>query len=60
MVELEAKNIDIETIQLELDMLKEEKEELLIQLQTGGEVSESDGIHSLSEDELKSQNMKLR
>jgi hypothetical protein len=34
--ELEAKNIDIETIQLELEMLKEEKEELLNQIQMGG------------------------
>jgi len=45
---------------LELDALKDEKEELLNQMQLMSQMSQEDALAGLSEDELKSQNNKLR
>ena len=45
---------------MELDALKDEKEELLNQMQLMSQMSQEDALAGLSEDELKSQNNKLR
>lgn len=50
----------MEIVQLELDALKDEKEELLNQMQLMSQMSQEDALAGLSEDELKSQNNKLR
>lgn len=60
MTELEGKNIDIEAIQLELEILKEEKEELLSQIRMGSELNENEAIHAMGEEEVRKQNNKLR
>ena len=57
---MEAKQADVEIVQLELDALKDEKEELLNQMQLMSQMSQEDALAGLSEDELKSQNNKLR
>jgi hypothetical protein len=57
---VEAKQADVEIVQLELDALKDEKEELLNQMQLMSQMSQEDALAGLSEDELKSQNNKLR
>lgn len=54
--EIEGKQADMEIVQLELDALKDEKEELLNQMQLMSQVSQEDALAGLSEDELKSQN----
>eukprot|EP00347_Sterkiella_histriomuscorum_P006662 403351912 len=59
--DVEAKQIEIETIMLEIDALKDEKEELLNQLRASSEIQgDSSSLSGLTEDELKSQNTKLR
>lgn len=50
----------MEIVQLELDALKDEKEELLNQMQLMSQMSQEDALAGISEDELKSQNNKLR
>jgi hypothetical protein len=57
---VEAKQADVEIVQLELEALKDEKEELLNQMQLMSQMSQEDALAGLSEDELKSQNNKLR
>jgi len=57
---VEAQQADVEIVQLELDALKDEKEELLNQMQLMSQMSQEDALAGLSEDELKSQNNKLR
>ena len=57
---MEAQQADVEIVQLELDALKDEKEELLNQMQLMSQMSQEDALAGLSEDELKSQNNKLR
>ena len=61
-LEIEAKAADIEIIQLEIDALKDEKEDLLNQMRIASEINQNqeDALAGLSEDELKSQNQKLR
>jgi hypothetical protein len=38
---------------LEIEVLKDEKEELLNQIKMGAEVNENDVIHAMGEDELR-------
>jgi len=60
--EIEAKAADLEILQLEIEALKDEKEDLINQMKLAAEMNESqdDALAGLSEDELKSQNQKLR
>jgi chromosome segregation ATPase len=59
---LEGKSADIEIIQLEIEALKDDKEQLLEQMRMASELNanQDDALAGLSEDELKSQNQKLR
>lgn len=57
---MEAKQADLEIIQLEIDALKDEKEELIQQMKMAAEIQHDQALAGLSEDELKSQNQKLR
>ncbi|CDW91225.1 UNKNOWN [Stylonychia lemnae] len=58
--EVEARQLDIETIQLEIDALKDEREELISQIKMSSEINDQASLAGLTEDELKSQNTKLR
>lgn len=60
--EIEAKAADLEILELEIEALKDEKEDLINQMKLAAEMNESqdDALAGLSEDELKSQNQKLR
>ena len=59
---MEGKSADIEIIQLEIEALKDDKEQLLEQMRMASELNanQDDALAGLSEDELKSQNQKLR
>lgn len=59
-VEIDLKVMDLETLQLEIEALKDDKDELLAQMKMGSEVNENDVIHAMNEDELRTQNNKLR
>ena len=52
--ELAMKALDIEAMQLEIEALKDEKEELINQMKMGSEINENDAIHALGEEELRS------
>jgi hypothetical protein len=51
-LELETKKADIEIIELELDALKDEKEDLLSQLELMSQIPLENPLASLSKDEL--------
>jgi hypothetical protein len=51
-LELETKKADIEIIELELDALKDEKEDLLSQLHLMSQIPLENPLDSLSKDEL--------
>mmetsp|Transcript_7730 Transcript_7730/g.11981 ORF Transcript_7730/g.11981 Transcript_7730/m.11981 type:complete len:253 (-) Transcript_7730:2560-3318(-) len=58
---VQAHQIDIEANNLEIEMLKEEKQELLAEMTENSKLeAEEDVLNSLSADELKQQNRKLR
>lgn len=50
----------MEANQLEIEMLREEKDELLAEMTENNKLAEDDILNSLSSDELKQQNRKLR
>ena len=50
----------MEANQLELEMVKEEKDQLLEEMTENNKLAEDDILNSLSSDELKQQNRKLR
>lgn len=55
-VEIEAKAADLEILQLEIEALRDEKEELINQMKLAAEMNanQDDALAGLSEDELKS------
>lgn len=57
---LQAHKIDIEANQLEVEMLREEKQELLAEMMDNSKLEQEDVLNSLSSDEVKQQNRKLR
>lgn len=57
---VQANKIDIEANQLELEMLKEEKQELLAEMMDNSKLEQEDILNTLSTDEIKQQNRKLR
>ena len=58
--ELQAAKIDLEANQIEIEMLKDEKQELLAEMTENSKLEGEDIVNSLSADELKQQNRKLR
>jgi len=50
---MQANKIDMEANHLELEMLKEEKDELLAEMTENNKLAEDDILNSLSSDELK-------
>jgi len=50
---IQANKIDLEANTLEIEMLKEEKQELLAEMTETSKVAEDDILNSLSSDELK-------
>lgn len=58
--ELQAAKIDLEANQIEIEMLKDEKQELLAEMTENSKLEGEDILNSLSADELKQQNRKLR
>jgi len=52
--------IDLEANNLELEMIKEEKQELLAEMTDASKLAEDDVLNTLSQDEVKQQNRKLR
>ena len=57
---IQGNKIDLEANQLEIDALKDEKTELLAEMTENSKIVEDDILNSLSTDELKQQNRKLR
>lgn len=57
---IQGNKIDLESNQLEIDALKDEKSELLAEMTENSKIVEDDILNSLSTDELKQQNRKLR
>ena len=58
--ELQASKIDLEANQIELDLVKDEKAELLAEMTESSQAQQDDILNSLSQDEVKQQNRKLR
>jgi hypothetical protein len=58
--ELQASKIDLEANQIELDLVKDEKAELLAEMTESSQAQQDDVLNSLSQDEVKQQNRKLR
>jgi len=50
---IQAQKIDLEANALELDLLKEEKDQLLAEMTENNKLAEDDILNSLSSDELK-------
>ena len=58
--ELQAAKMDVEANQIEIELLKDEKQELLAEMTENSKLEGEDILNSLSADELKQQNRKLR
>jgi hypothetical protein len=57
---IQANKIDMEANQLEIELLKEEKQELLAEMTENNKLEQDDILNTLGTDELKQQNRKLR
>ncbi len=57
---IQANKIDLEANQLEIELLKEEKQELLAEMTENNKLEQDDILNTLGTDELKQQNRKLR
>ena len=57
---VQAQKIDLEANQIEIELLKDEKQELLAEMTENSKLESEDVLNSLGADELKQQNRKLR
>jgi len=57
---MQGYKIDLEANNLELELIKDEKAELLAEMTENAKMDESDVLDALSQDEVKQQNRKLR
>jgi hypothetical protein len=58
--ELQAAKIDLEANQIELELVRDEKNELLADMTENSKAEQEDILQSLTQDEVKQQNRKLR
>lgn len=58
--EVQAAKIDLEANNIELELMKDEKAELLAEMTENSKVDQEDILNTLSQDEIKQQNRKLR
>ena len=57
---MQGYKIDLEANNLELELIKDDKAELLAEMTENAKMDESDVLDALSQDEVKQQNRKLR
>ena len=57
---MQGYKIDLEANNLELELMKDDKAELLAEMTENAKMDESDVLDALSQDEVKQQNRKLR